>query len=216
VFAAGCGRTAFAATHPQRKAIAIGHAMRKLLHLVFAIGKSGQPFDATHDPWGTPAQGAGEARDIGMSLNAATSNIPAAPEEQAAGHKRTVEPARKVVTAACTDTVSESDAVGEGTAIDFGHLKQQLPLARGLDHLGLTGRLRGTGPQRRCTCPIHRGDARGRTFSVNLEENVFQCFERSCGKKGDAIDLWASVRGRSLREAALDLVRTFHLEPSPR
>src|SRR5262249_36839701 len=32
------------ASHPQQKAIAIGHAMRKLLHLAFAIWKSGRPF----------------------------------------------------------------------------------------------------------------------------------------------------------------------------
>src|SRR4029077_9648709 len=119
-------------------------------------------------------------------------------------------------TAACEDTVGESAVVNEYTAIDFAHLKGQLPLTRVLDHLGLTNRLRGSGAQRRCSCPIHRGDARGRTFSVNLVENVFQCFERTCGKKGDVIDLWSSVKGMTLREAALDLVRTFHLEPSPR
>jgi DNA primase len=95
------------------------------------------------------------------------------------------------------------------------HLKRQLTLARLLDHLGLLSRLRGSGSQRRCACPIHRGDARGRTFSVHLEENVFQCFDKTCGKHGDVIDLWASVRGLSLREAALDLVRTFSLEPAP-
>jgi DNA primase len=99
--------------------------------------------------------------------------------------------------------------------VDFAHLKRQLPLARLLDHLGLLGRLRGSGVQRRCACPIHRGDGRGRTFSVNLQENVFQCFEARCGKQGDVIDLWAAVRGLSLREAALDLVRTFGLEATP-
>ena len=50
---------------------------------------------------------------------------------------------------------------------------------------------------------------------MNLQENVFQCFDAKCGKKGDVIDLWSSVKGMSLREATLDLVRTFHLEPSP-
>src|SRR5262249_16850887 len=30
--------------HPQHKAVAVGHAMRKLLHLVFAICKSKRPF----------------------------------------------------------------------------------------------------------------------------------------------------------------------------
>src|SRR5206468_11930629 len=43
------------AKHPQQKAIAVGHAMRKLLHLVFAIGKSGRPFDPNHYPWQAPA-----------------------------------------------------------------------------------------------------------------------------------------------------------------
>ena len=38
----------------------------------------------------------------------------------------------------------------------------------------------------------------------------------TCGKQGDVSDLWASVKGMSLREAALDLVRTFNLEPAPR
>jgi DNA primase len=88
-------------------------------------------------------------------------------------------------------------------------------MARVLDQLGLTARLRGSGVQRRCACPIHRGDARGRTFSVNLEENVFQCFDARCASKGDVIDLWASLHGLSLRDAALDLVRTFGLEPAP-
>jgi hypothetical protein len=202
--------------HPDHKAIAIGHAMRKLLHLVFAIGKSGRPFDRTHYPWEAAAHVAGEPSDIGMSPDGDSRAASGAGEAQAAGHKQTAEPARTVVTAACEDTVGESEVVDEHTAIDFAHLKRQLPLARVLDHLGLTSRLRGSGAQRRCACPIHRGDARGRTFSVNLAENVFQCFDRECGKKGDVIDLWSSVRGMSLREAALDLVRTFHLEPSPR
>ena len=89
-------------------------------------------------------------------------------------------------------------------------------MARVLDQLGLAPRLRGTGPQRRGACPIHRGDARGRTFSVNLEQHGFQCFDSRCGAKGDIIDLWARLQGLSLRDAALDLVRTFDLEPTPR
>jgi DNA primase len=75
--------------------------------------------------------------------------------------------------------------------------------------------LRGHGPQRRGPCPLQRGDARGRTFSVNLDDNVFHCFDKGCGKKGDVIDLWAALHGIPLRQAALDLVRTFALEPAP-
>jgi DNA primase len=121
-----------------------------------------------------------------------------------------------VVTAACAANGVGAAPAGEGCFIDFDHLKRQLPMARVLDQLGLSDRLRGRGPQRRSACPLHRGDARGRTFNVNLDQNVFQCFDKQCGRKGDVIDLWAAAHGYTLREAALDLVRTFGLEPAPR
>ena len=108
-----------------------------------------------------------------------------------------------------------AEPVGEGTFIDFAHIKSQLPIQRVLGHLGLAQRLRGSGAQRRCACPIHRGDGRGRTFSVNLQDNVFCCFDTRCGRKGGVIDLWAALHHLGLRSAALDLVRTFGLEPSP-
>ena len=84
-----------------------------------------------------------------------------------------------------------------------------------LAQLGLASRLRGSGEQRRCACPIHRGDRRGRTFSVNLREDVFSCFDAVCGKRGDVIDLWAALHQLDLRAAAIDLVNTFGLEPAP-
>jgi transposase len=202
------------AKHPQQKAIAVGHAMRKLLHLVFAIWKSGRPFDPNHYPWPTPAHV--DAGDQPPSREAKPSDQGMAQESQAAGHKPDALPAPSVVTAACPASVAEPAAVGASLFIDFAHLKKQLPLARVLDQLGLTARLRGHGPQRRCACPLHRGDARGRTFSVNLDTHVFQCFDKHCGQKGDVIDLWAAVHGLTLREAALDLVRTFGVEPAPR
>jgi transposase len=188
------------AKQPQRKAVAIGHAMRKLLHLVWAIWKTGKPFDPAHYPWSTPAH-------VDISDNAMSG------EEEAAGRKPVV-PAQTAVTATSEAIVGAAASVGESTFVDFAHLKRQLPLARVLDQLGLLARLRGQGAQRRCACPIHRGDQRGRTFSVNLDTNVWQCFAKICGKKGDVIDLWSSVNGMSLRDAALDLVRTFHLQPS--
>jgi transposase len=200
------------AKHPEHKAIAVGHAMRKLLHLVFAVWKSGRPFNPEHYPWQAPAHVAGN--DSGLSRGSQAPDAAPGPENQAAGHTPAAVPAQPVVTAACSDTIAETAAVGESTYIDFAHVKRQLSLARVLDQLGLSARLRGSGPQRRCPCPLHRGDARGRTFSVNLEENVWQCFDKKCGQKGDVIDLWAAVKGLSLRDAALELVRTFGLEPS--
>jgi transposase len=199
------------AKHPDRKAIAIGHAMRKLLHLVFALWKSDTPFDRQHYPWEKPTPGAGDEPAGSEQLSEQAQATP----NQAAGHKPESKPAEKVVTAACPPTVPPQERAGEGTFIDFAHLKRQVSMARILEHLGLSSRLRGSGPQRRCACPIHRADGRGRTFSVNLDDNVFHCFDTACGKQGDVIDLWAEVHHLSLHAAALDLVQTFDLEPAP-
>src|SRR5262249_40348319 len=127
----------------------------------------------------------------------------------------TAEPASKEVTAACATILPHTEAPPENLYLDFAHLKQQLPMLRVLEHLGLAAKLRGPGEQKRCACPIHRADGRGRTFSVHLGQNVFHCFETRCQKKGDVIDLWAALHHLSLRDAALDLLRTFNLEPAP-
>jgi transposase len=198
------------AKHPEKKAIAIGHAMRKLLHLAFAVWKTGKPFDPQHYPWGQ----ASSAKDQ-ESGSAEISDIAMSQEEQAARLKSPAQPVRKEVAAACPATITETHSVSESVFIDFAHLKTQLTMAQVLDQLGLLTRLRGSGPQRKGPCPLHRGDGRGRTFSVHLDKNVFHCFDAACGKKGDVIDLWASVNGMSLRQAAMDLARTFHLEPAP-
>jgi len=190
------------AKHPQRPSIAIGHVMRKLLHLAFAVWKTGRPFDPKHYPW--------EGR------HESTAGDGPMDEVQAAGHTLDV-PAGSVVTATCASTVADAgpSVDGAGVWLDFAHLKRQLPMARVLDHLGLSPRLKGSGAQRRCACPIHRGDGRGRTFSVNLEADVYQCFDARCRSQGDVIDLWAALHQRDVRGAALDRVHVFALEPHP-
>lgn len=195
------------AKHPDRPAIAIGHVMRKLLHLAFAIWKTGKPFDPNHYPWQAPAH-----VDQGLGVRGEEPEA----EEQAAGLRKGHKPIRQEVTAACDATVADPATVVDaaGVWVDFAHLKAQLPMARVLDQLGLTARLKGAGSQKRCPCPIHRGDGRGRTFSVNLELNKYQCFDAKCQSQGDVIDLWAAVHKLSVRDAALDLVRTFDLEPA--
>jgi transposase len=196
------------AKHPDKPSIAIGHVMRKLLHLTFAIWKTGRPFDPNHYPRAMPAHveaepTANESASVDGSMGE---------REQAAGHTPD-EPARSVVTATCAASVAQA---GAAVWLDFMHIKGQLSMQRLLDHLGLTARLKGSGPQRRCACPVHRGDGRGRTFSVNLELNRYQCFDAKCQSQGDVIDLWAALHQQDLRAAALDLVETFALEPAPR
>jgi hypothetical protein len=189
------------AKHPDKPAIAFGHVMRKLLHLAFAVWKTGKPFDPNHYPWHAPAHvdESGEPSDVSRRVPGQAPAAGLKPDEQ------------EVFAGGATGLPQ----AGVSVWLDFAHIKAQLPLARVLDQLGLTPRLKGTGAQKRCACPIHRGDGRGRTFSANLAENLFQCFDTRCAAKGDVIDLWAKLHGRSVREAALELVQTFHLEPAP-
>jgi hypothetical protein len=190
-----------AAKHPQAKAIAIGHAMGKLLHLVFALWKRDQPFAANHYPWAGPA--AASATQEPLAPDDAGPAIPSS-AKQAAGHKPPAPEARPVVRAACAARVAGGEVI-EQTFVDFAQLKQQLSMARVLEHLGWWSRMRGGGSQYRGPCLIHQGDARGRSFSVSLEQEVFHCFDARCGKQGEVIDLWAEVHQLSLRAAALDL-----------
>jgi CHC2 zinc finger len=181
--------------------------MRKLLHLVFAVWKTKKPFDKTHYRWDTPAH---------VEPPAELTSVPApSAQQETAGLTLTAEPARKEVTAVSAVSLAHEAALSQDAFLDFAHVKKQLPMTRVFEHLGIAGRLKGAGPQKRCACPIHRADGRGRTCSVNVRDNVFHCFEASCQKKGDVIDFWAALHSLSLRDAALDLVRTFGVEPAP-
>lgn len=166
---------------------AIGHCMRKLLHLVFAVWKTGTPFNADHYPWEKP-RGA---------------------KEVAAGHSQGTSPAEKVVTAA-PDTVSAAAAPVKTPPLDFAELRRQVSMEQVLNHVGILGELRGSGAQRRGRCPIHApaGDRR-RTFSVNLKKSVFQCFDPNCNAHGNVLDFWAAWSRLPLVEAAHQLAATF-------
>jgi transposase len=192
---------------------AIGHCMRKLLHLVFAVWKTGKAFNADHYPWERPP-------------------TPAA-QKAAAGHKQGTSPAEKVVTAATAtvnavpSTVKEpssstaqepkpATATADNGPIDFAAVRARVSMEQVLSHIGVLDKLRGSGAQRRGCCPIHAqpGDRR-RTFSVNLKKNVFQCFDPQCNAHGNVLDFWAALRGLPVVEAARQLDATFHPSLSP-
>ena len=163
------------AKRPDKPSIAIGHVMRKLLHLSFAIWKSGKPFDPKHYPWDNPADGEG---------NNTCKDVDASMEEQAAGLKPD-EPAKSEVAATCEGTVAEPNpAVESSPWIDFAHVKKQLPMSRLLDHLGLSSRLRGSGPQRRCACPIHRGDGRGERSAYTWSRTCSSASRHAVRRRG--------------------------------
>jgi len=154
------------------------------------------------------------------SVVTAACGTPSVPQTPAAGNVATrgqsapgVGRTSQLPTAgASTDTNLSERAAGPW--LDFAHIKSQLSIRRVLEHLSLFAQLRGRGSQWRGPCPVH-GQGQGRTFSVQLQENVFQCFDAKCAIKGDVIDLWAAVKGLKLRAAALELVALFNLEPAP-
>lgn len=59
--------------------LALGHAMRKLLHLVFAIWKTGQPFDPQHYPWEAASSQQAESDDMEAETSEAATRPPASP-----------------------------------------------------------------------------------------------------------------------------------------
>ena len=194
----------------------MGHCMRKLLHLVFAVWKTDRPFNGEHFPWANPDTVKPATPKVATA--AAADIVPSKDRKAtAAGHTRGL-PARKVVTAA-TATVDQASSpvkpaappiVAKRSAVNFAFVREQVRIAQVLDHLGLTGQLRGRGHQRRGPCPVHgQPTDPSPTFSVHLGKNVFRCFHADCQAQGNVLDLWAAIHKLPLYEAALHLAATF-------
>jgi transposase len=197
----------------KRGDVALGHCMRKLLHLVFAVWKSNRPFDEHHFPW-EPPQPSEAATAAPQPLEPPTNS--SAPE--AVGHTRAA-PAELVVTTADSSVAPTPAAVNPAPTaatarprVDFAFLRGQISLEQVLRHLGWFDHLRGRGQQRRGPCPVH-GQATDpeRPFSVHLGKNLFQCFQADCACQGNVLDFWAAVQRLPLYEAALHLAATFQL-----
>lgn len=193
----------------KRGDVALGHCMRKMLHLAFALWKTNQPFDpqyalltASQDPLPETAE---ENADPASSAH-----------EKTAGRKGQ-SPRNQAVTAAALSIEPTSTSVKQSvlTRIEFSELRNQVTIEQVLSHLGLLDHLRGSSTQRRGPCPIHdEHRSQSRSFSVNLQKHVFRCFHPPCGAQGNVLDLWAAVHQLSLREAALLLAETFQLRIS--
>jgi transposase len=169
----------------RRGDVALGHCMRKLLHLVYAVWKTNRPFDPNYrrpagatparseatatavvpEPTATAVVGERVADDSGNK--AAVGHKRDMPAEKvvttataAVGHKRDM-PAEKVVTTATatvrvsTPTVKSPPNRPARPKIDYAYLRSRVSLEQVLSHLGLLGQLRGRGLQRRGPCPLH-------------------------------------------------------------
>ena len=89
-----------------RPSVTIGHVMRKLLHLVFAIWKSGKPFDPNHYPWETPDT-----------------------KQQVAGRNQGTRPARTAVTATQRSNVNKPARTVNRVRLTRTHTTQTNPEA---------------------------------------------------------------------------------------
>jgi transposase len=210
----------------RRGDVALGHCMRKLLHLVFAVWKTNRPFDPKHFAWeppsdpGTPGLPATTPSAIETSSDKplSTTDAEASPaaNETAVGHKRDL-PAEQVVTTATATIAPPVPPVKPATPakrprVDFPFLREQVKMEQVLEHLGLLNHLRGRGLQRRGCCPIHsKPDDSQHTFSAHLGKNIFQCFHAQCHAQGNVLDLWAALHHLPLYEAALHLAETFQV-----
>jgi transposase len=221
----------------KRGDVAMGHCMCKLLHIVFAVWKTGQPFDAKHYSWiqedATPAaetavaMPAAETPITKAPLSEApaviTASAPKAENDKAVGHKRDRVPEKQVVTTASSSVKPALTPVNPPSSstvarpkVDFAYLRQQVTMEQVLGHLGILSLFKGTGEQRRGPCPVHAEatastSTRKHTCSVQLAKNIFQCFKADCAAQGNILDLWAAVHRLPLYEAALHLAATFHL-----
>ncbi|MHB1038643.1 MAG: transposase [Pirellulales bacterium] len=187
----------------KRGDVALGHCVRKLLHLVYAVWKSNRPFDPEHYPW--------ETNPTKMASSKAV-------QEKAVGLKPEVLLARKEVTTATPNVSRSASSVNRprssspARGVDYAFLRQQITIEQVLRHLGHWDALRGNGQQLRGPCPLHPSEKPGaRTFSVNVPKNIFRCFYGECHAAGNALDLWAAYYRLPLHEAAVSLAQAFGL-----
>jgi len=94
--------------------------------------------------------------------------------------------------------------------VDFKAIKETVSLQMVLDHYGV-GNLRKSGDELRGPCPIHKGSAQSKNFSVNTAKNAFKCFSKDCGVRGNVLDFVAAMEHCRVREAALKLRDLFKI-----
>ena len=198
----------------KRGDVALGHCVRKLLHLVYAVWKTDRPFDPQHYAWeaGTSAESPAPQK-VAESPKAE----PAAEPEVTSATGITVvaeTPADKSIRLPTKDRAPANPCRTSvpSQSVDYRYLRQQLSIAAVLKLLNYPQPLIGTGTQVRGPCPLHDDKRRRSTFSVDLEKGVFQCFARQCAAHGNALDLWAKVTGLPIHRAALDLADKLHLQ----
>jgi hypothetical protein len=92
--------------------------------------------------------------------------------------------------------------------IDFVQVQARIALADVLDLIGFVP-CETVGDQLRGPCPVHHSTTpSSRSFSANLRLHIYRCFK--CGSSGNQLDLYTSVTGLSLFDAAVALCEQLH------
>ncbi len=100
--------------------------------------------------------------------------------------------------------------VGAMPGIHFGQVRARIALADVLELIGFVP-CETSGDQVRGPCPVHRSTTpSSRSFSANLRLHIYRCFR--CGSSGNQLDLYASVTGLNLFEAAVALCERVQCE----
>ena len=97
--------------------------------------------------------------------------------------------------------------------VDFRKVKAAVTMQMVLDHYGIKG-LSKSGDELRGPCPIHKGSARSKNFTVNLVKNAFKCFSSDCKAKGNVLDFVAAIESCDVKAAALKLAEWFKIGES--
>ena len=191
----------------KRGDVAIGHCMRKLLHLVYAVWKTDRPFDEEHFPW----EGSSDTQSSTTTPPLPTPVPHPLPTRKPWATSGTCP--RKKWSPRPTPRVEPAPPAGQASVPT-----RLAPSAQGRLRMLARTRDHGTGASSiwaasracavaasnvvvpaRCTATPAAAE---RTFSVHLGKNVFQCFHAECAAQGERAGSLggdpsaAAVRGR--------------------
>jgi hypothetical protein len=97
--------------------------------------------------------------------------------------------------------------------VDFKKIKEAVDIQMVLAHYGIIS-LSKHGEELRGSCPIHRGSAKSKTFTINVRKNAFQCFSKECNARGNVLDFVSAMERCDVRNAALKLAEWFKIGES--
>ena len=89
--------------------VALGHCMRKMLHLVFAVWKTGKPFDSHHYPWAQTSQA--DSQRMGMSEADSQKETVDRPTEETVTGRKEQSSKRQAVTATSSNVEPTPTAI---------------------------------------------------------------------------------------------------------